>query len=87
MKYKIVEVPWINYEVQDEEGNVAYNDRGHNLFETKEEAEKLIEVLGKFIKNEGQYKEENCECGLTDDETWSEAVFDRFGCTCEEDKQ
>ena len=45
MKYKVVEVPWINYEVQDEEGNVAYNDRGNNLFETKEEAEKLINIL------------------------------------------
>ena len=27
-------------------------------------------------------KEENCECGLKEDSTWSEEVFDRFGCTC-----
>ena len=29
-------------------------------------------------------KEENCECGLTEDGTWSEEVFDRYGCSCEE---
>jgi hypothetical protein len=45
MKYKIVEVPWINYEVHDEDGEVAYDDRGDNLFDTKEEAEDLIETL------------------------------------------
>ncbi len=27
-------------------------------------------------------KEENCECGFKEDSTWSEEVFDRFGCTC-----
>jgi len=47
MKYEIVEVPWINYEVHDENGNIWYNDRGHNLFETKEEAEELINILKK----------------------------------------
>ena len=31
------------------------------------------------------YKEENCECGLTEDGVWSEEVFDRFGCTCDEE--
>ena len=45
MKYKIVEVPLINYEVQDEDGNVAYDDGGDNLFDTKKEAEDLIEDL------------------------------------------
>tara|TARA_R100000951_G_scaffold88297_1_gene76298 strand:+ start:246 stop:428 length:183 start_codon:yes stop_codon:yes gene_type:complete len=45
MRYKIVEVPLINYEVQDEDGNVAYDDGGDNLFDTKEEAEDLIETL------------------------------------------
>ena len=45
MNYRIVEVPLIYYEVQDEDGNVAYNDRGDNLFDTKEEAEDLIEDL------------------------------------------
>ena len=45
MNYRIVEVPLIYYEVQDEEGNLAYNDRGDNLFDTKEEAEDLIEDL------------------------------------------
>ena len=29
-------------------------------------------------------KEENCECGLKEDCTWSEEVFDRYGCSCEE---
>ena len=29
-------------------------------------------------------KEENCECGLKEDGTWSEEVFDRYGCSCEE---
>lgn len=28
-------------------------------------------------------KEENCECGLTKDGTWSEKLFDTFGCACE----
>ena len=45
MKYKIVEVPLIYYEVQDEDGNVAYDDGGDNLFDTKEEAEDLISML------------------------------------------
>ena len=45
MKYKIVEVPCINYEVHDEDGNVAYDDGGANLFDTKEEAEDLISML------------------------------------------
>ncbi len=45
MKYEIVEVPWINYEVHDENGEVAYDDRGNNLFDTKEEAEDLINIL------------------------------------------
>ena len=31
------------------------------------------------------YKEENCECGLTEDGVWSDEVFDRFGCTCDEE--
>jgi len=44
------------------------------------------QAIVKAIREE-QYKEENCECGLTDNDTWSEEVFDRFGCTCEEDKQ
>ncbi len=45
MKYKIVEIPWINYEVQDEDGEVYGNEEGHNVFETKEEAEQLIKEL------------------------------------------
>ena len=28
-------------------------------------------------------KEENCECGLMEDGTWSEELFDKFGCTCD----
>ena len=28
-------------------------------------------------------REENCECGLTEKGTWSEELFDEFGCTCE----
>ena len=30
-------------------------------------------------------KEENCECGLTEDNTWSDEIFDRYGCDCEDD--
>ena len=30
-----------------------------------------------------EYKEENCECGLTESGNWSDEVFDRFGCTCD----
>jgi len=44
-KYKLVEVPWINYEVQDEDGEVYHDDEGNNIFDTKEEAEDLIEDL------------------------------------------
>ena len=33
-------------------------------------------------KEKEKEKEENCECGLKEDSTWSEEVFDRFGCTC-----
>lgn len=32
-------------------------------------------------------KEENCECGLTEDGTWSERVFDRYGCDCVEENE
>ena len=35
----------IYYEVQDEDGNVANDNEGDNLFDTKEEAEDLIEDL------------------------------------------
>ena len=28
-------------------------------------------------------KEENCECGLTEEGTWSEELFEECGCTCE----
>ena len=28
-------------------------------------------------------KEENCECGLMENGTWSEELFDKFGCTCD----
>ena len=27
--------------------------------------------------------EEHCECGLTQDGSWSEALFDEWGCNCE----
>lgn len=40
----------------------------------------MAKIEDEFVQE--QYKEENCECGLTDDDTWSEAVFERFGCTC-----
>jgi len=45
MKYKLVEVPWINYEVQDENGEAYDDDEGNNVFDTKEEAEQLIKEL------------------------------------------
>ncbi len=45
MKYKIEPTYVINYEVHDEDGNLVYNDRGDNLFDTKEEAEDLINIL------------------------------------------
>jgi hypothetical protein len=32
-------------------------------------------------------KEENCECGLTEDNTWSDETFDRYGCDCENDDE
>jgi hypothetical protein len=39
-KYKVVEVPWINYEIEDEEGNLM-----GEVFETREEAEQSIKEL------------------------------------------
>jgi hypothetical protein len=45
MPYKIEPIYVINYEVHDDDGKLMYNDRGDNVFETKEEAEKLIEEL------------------------------------------
>ena len=27
--------------------------------------------------------EENCECGLTEDGSWDESLFDEWGCDCE----
>ena len=30
------------------------------------------------------HKQENCECGLDERGHWSEIVFDRFGCDCDE---
>jgi len=32
---------------------------------------------------EEKRREENCECGIDEDGKWSEALFDKFGCTCE----
>ena len=47
MEYKIVRVALIHYQVENEHGfTLACND-GNNLFETVEEAEKLIEILEK----------------------------------------
>jgi hypothetical protein len=45
MPYKIEPIYVINYEVHDDDGKLMYNDRGDNVFETKEEAEKLVEEL------------------------------------------
>ena len=45
MRYKIEPTYVINYEVHDENGNLMYDDRGDNLFETREEAEKLVKEL------------------------------------------
>tara|TARA_R100001126_G_C4790910_1_gene131827 strand:- start:416 stop:544 length:129 start_codon:yes stop_codon:yes gene_type:complete len=42
-----------------------------------------MNVCGEIEKE--KEKEENCECGLMDDGTWSEELFDEFGCTCDED--
>tara|TARA_R110002020_G_scaffold420113_3_gene629248 strand:+ start:440 stop:565 length:126 start_codon:yes stop_codon:yes gene_type:complete len=28
-------------------------------------------------------KENDCECGLTEDGRWIEEVFDRYGCSCD----
>jgi len=45
MKYKIVEVPLIYYEVQDEKGEIYHDDKGDNLLDTIKEAEELIKKL------------------------------------------
>ncbi len=45
MRYRIVEVPLIYYEVQDENGEIYHDDEGDNLLDTIKEAEELIETL------------------------------------------
>ena len=45
MRYKIVEVPLIYFEVQDENGEIYHDDEGDNLLDTIKEAEELIETL------------------------------------------
>ncbi len=47
MKYEIVEVPLIYYEVQDENGEIYHDDEGDNLLDTIKEAEELINILKK----------------------------------------
>ena len=47
MKYKIVEVPLVYYEVQDENGEIYHDDKGDNLLDTIKEAEELINILKK----------------------------------------
>ena len=42
----------------------------------------LVEAMGASMSD----REENCECGLKEDDTWSEEVFDRYGCSCEENE-
>jgi|TARA_A100001391_G_scaffold175678_1_gene138567 hypothetical protein len=29
--------------------------------------------------------QENCECGMDENNTWDDDVFDRFGCDCRND--
>ena len=54
-----------------------------NLFyECKYDLELLESVLDHWLERL-KYIEENCECGLLEDGTWSEELFDQFGCTCE----
>ena len=57
MKYRIVEIPWVNYEVQDEDGE-TYGNKYGNVFETKQEAESYMQSLNKNPLDEGkQYRE------------------------------
>ena len=51
MKYKIEPVYVINYEVYDENGILKYDDRGDNLFETRDAAEKLVKELNNDATN------------------------------------
>ena len=45
MTYRVVEVPLIYYEVQDENGEIYHNAEGDNLLDTIKEAEELIKEL------------------------------------------
>lgn len=36
--------------------------------------------------NKETVKEQECECGIDDQGNWSDNVFDRFGCECEEER-
>ena len=56
MKYRIVEIPWVNYEVQDENGEAYGNEQG-NVFETKEEAESVIKDLKNPLDQGKHYRE------------------------------
>ena len=44
--------------------------------------EEVVYVKSESITNEG-VKEQECECGIDDQGKWSDTVFDRFGCDCE----
>ena len=60
MRYKIVEVPLIYYEVQDENGEIYHDDEGDNLLDTIKEAEELIETLKLDERIEAFNRKQKC---------------------------
>ena len=60
MRYKIVEVPLIYYEVQDENGEIYHDDEGDNLLDSIKEAEELIETLKLDERIEAFNRKQKC---------------------------
>ena len=56
----------------------ALSKKERKLIDRIKRLEKLLRALSTKIK------ENDCECGIKEDGTWSEKVFDNFGCSCDE---
>ena len=61
----------------------TYTDEGQDRFNALHD---LIETtINSYIVDEEMSKEQDCTCGLDEHGQWSDEVFDRFGCDCDED--
>ena len=61
----------------------TYTEEGQDRFNALHD---LIETtINSYIVDEDMSKEQDCTCGLDEHGQWSDEVFDRFGCDCDED--